>query len=410
MIDMSKSFENQNLVYVICFMLESFQKIVKQKLWRQNMKKMFLLQLFFITIFIIGCSRVNWDFTGSEEILQIKVGNNGEVAVAFVSNETVNVYSFEKLTKSFQRKSVFIATISNVFGGFYKVSDFGFLNDGRIFLLGYKPTLGWLVKVGNREYGYYSYVSEFASSKSGKRFGFIYNVGGDFDGTNIVGGKYYVNVDGRDYGPYDYAEKLLFSESEDTFTFVFRNGQEYFLKVNDYEYNCYDEVITPRRIFSQMDLRFVYRIKKIWYIHPNEKIPLNINQKVHDIVPNDNGYTLVISESNSTIITNSYTNFRIDGIILDIIKNDKYLILYQYKEGKKLIFDKEYGPFDGVSKYIVMNSNLIFEFKSNNSWYISVPKKIYGPFKLADFYLTTNKISIFYIEDKRIKTINEDLN
>ncbi|MEN2998151.1 MAG: hypothetical protein ABDH28_03850 [Brevinematia bacterium] len=364
-----------------------------------------VILILFVLFGIIGCVRSEFEFKNAE-IIDIRVFTNGGFAVIYSSNETVNVYSFSKLVTSFTRKSVF-ASIggTNTLGSYYKVSDFGFLRNGVFYLVGYKPTLGWVVKIGNSDSGYYSYVSEFSCSENGKMVGYIYNVGGEYDGTNVYGGKYYVNVNGVDYGPYDFAKDLLLFEDEGVFVFSFKQGRNYRLKVGDYEYSDYDYVMLPRNMVRISEFNFIYKVGRDWFLYPDERLP----REVFGFVMADNEYFLLLSNSNFTIVTNPHTNFLVEGRVLDIVGSGKYLVLSEVSDGKKLMFDRFYGSYQDITKYEVRGNKLVFKYKSNDQWYVYGGVKSYGPFELVDFAVVGNKIFIGYVEKGRVKLMSEKL-
>ncbi|MCS7299586.1 MAG: hypothetical protein RMJ37_06500 [Spirochaetia bacterium] len=351
-------------------------------------------------ILLSSCSRN--DFR-NVELIDIKLGPNGDFAVAYYSNETVNVYSFEKLIRSFQRKAIFVSTSTNTIGSYMLITDFGFLKDGRTYVVGFKPTLGWSIRVGDRTFGYYSYVSEFEQSKDGTTVAFIYNVGGTFDGTNVVGGKFYVNVNGRDYGPYDFAYNLSFSQQDNTFYFVYVNGKNHNLKINEGDYVGFGNVIPPLSFANETQFSFAYRIGRNWFLHPTEKLEPNI----YNLIVSDRGITLIFTNSNYTLISNANSNFVVDGILVKLEeKNGKYLILSKVSNGYKIYYDIEYGIYENITKHLTINDKLVFKYKSNDNWYIFVEPNNYGPFKYADFITYQGKIRIGYIEDGIVKTLD----
>ncbi|MFN4246012.1 MAG: hypothetical protein ACK4F9_07735, partial [Brevinematia bacterium] len=307
--------------------------------------------LFLTLIFIISCSKTEFDYKNAK-VIDIKMGQSGDLAVLYSSNETVNVYTFSKLIKSFERTSLFVSYGTNTYGGYYKVYKFGFLGN-KLYIIANKPTLGCLVNVDGKEFGYYTFVTEFSYSINGKMYGYIYNMGGEFDGTNIIGGKYYINVNGIDYGPYDYAQNLIFSETEDTFSFTFKNKGKTGIKFGDYEYQYYNNVIPPKNIFNQT--KFIYQIKKDWFLYPNEKLPPN----TYGMISIDQNYYLLISNYNKTIFSNQFRNFSVEGKVIDIKKDKKYWILSEVNEGKKLIsLDESYGPYQDIQKYETLETKL----------------------------------------------------
>lgn len=344
---------------------------------------------------LIGCSGVEFR---NAEIIDIKVGYNGAIAVAYYSNETVNVYSFDKLVRTFRRRSAFVSVGTNTYGSYYKIYSFGFLPDNRIYIVAYKPMLGHLVRVGEREMGYYTFVTEFAFSEAG-RFGFIYNVGGEFSGSNVSGGKYFVNVDGMDYGPYDYAEKLSFSRDGGLF-YVFRDRKEYGLRVNEHEYIGYTYVIPPRRVENIADLKFVYRVGRKWFLYPGQEISSN----VVGIVFFENGYCLMFSNSNSTLITGFHTNFSVEGRVLDLLHDDKWFVLSQVGDGKKVVYDGVCGTYYDVGKYQIFGGKLVFEYKSNGFWYINFRGKDFGPFEFVDFVVEGDRVFVGHVVSNRIES------
>ncbi|MCX8028507.1 MAG: hypothetical protein N2712_00730 [Brevinematales bacterium] len=362
--------------------------------------------VFFIPLLaLLSCSSYNFS---NVEVINVKAGPKGEFAVAYYSNQTVNVYSFEKLLRSFERKAIFISTTKQTFGGYYKITDFGFLKDGRVYVIASKPTLGWLVKVGDKEMGYYGYVTEFKSSYDGSYFGFIYNIGGNFDGTNLVGGKYFVNINGFDYGPYDYAYNLTFAEKDNTYYFIYIYKNRHFIKFNESEYGSYDYILGPKKFYNSSQKTFAYKMRGTWFLYPDKKLPQNL----YSLITTENETIVLYTNSNTTIISNisNHTKLVVDGIVTDINSYKENYLVNTLLNGKKFIMRKKSicGPYDDVLAKITQNENILIEYKSNNFWYVEFKNQTYGPYKFLDTFIESNLINIVYLDNGNlgIKTIS----
>lgn len=354
-------------------------------------------------LLLVSCGS-NLDFSGVE-IVDVKVGPDSKFAVAYYSNETVNVYSFNKLVNSFQRRAVFVRTSDKVYGGYFLVKDFGFMNDGKLYIVAYKPTLGWLVKIGDKEVGYYSYVSLFKFSDNSKLIGYVYNVGGEFSNNSVIGGKYYVNVNGLDMGPYDYVGDLIFSKNEDTFAFSYSNDKKWYVKISDYEYICYNEVILPSAFNVPEDMRFMYRIRRDWFLHPTVPIQRNI----YKIITSDNHTFFVFTNANFSLVSNNFTNFSIEGSIVDLKSDgEDILLVVQQSNKQKILFKNRIITFDTIHKYQLLDKKVIFKAKNNEGYYIGIDEKLFGPYEFADFYVEGKQVKIGYIKDKKLHLLSEN--
>lgn len=348
-------------------------------------------------VLLVSCGRT-FDFS-KVEVIDVKVGPSGKFAVAYYSNETVNVYSFNKLITSFQRRAVFVSTSDKIYGGYFLVKDFGFLSDGRIYIVAYKPTLGWLVRIGDKEIGYYSYVSQFKFSSNSKLVGYVYNVGGEFSNDSVVGGKYYVNVNGMDMGPYDLVGELILSRNEDFFAFSYSNNNRWYVRVSDYEYVCYNEVILPNEFSAPEDIKFAYRIRRDWFLHPS----FPISRNVYKITVFDNYLFFILTNSNSSLISNKFTNFSVEGIVLDVkFDGENALILIKTGDKQKMLFNNTTITMDSITKYELVNKKVVYKGKIKDEYYIGINEKLLGPYEFADFHVDNEKITIGYVRNKKL--------
>ncbi len=362
-------------------------------------------RLFFIlsVILLFSCGK-NFDYSGVE-VVDLKLGPNGEFAVVYYSNETVNVYSFEKLVNSFQRRAVFVSTSHKTYGGYFSVKDVGFLSDGRIYIVAYKPTLGWLVRIDDKELGYYSYISSFSYSDNLNLIGFVYNVGGEFSNDSLIGGKYYVNINGQDMGPYDYVDSLIFSKGGDSFAFSYSNGKNWYVKISDYEYVCYNGVILPNTFNAPEDIKFAYRIKVDWFLHPNYLIPRNI----YKIISLNNYTFFVFTNSNYSFVSNNITNLSVEGKLVDMVYDGKnMLFLVQYDNKYKIFFNNKNITFDNIMKYHLTNGKVVYKSKNTEGYYVGIDDKTFGPYDFVDFYVEGSKVKIAYIKNGKLNFILEN--
>ncbi|MGC8963825.1 MAG: hypothetical protein ACP5KI_00440 [Brevinematia bacterium] len=368
--------------------------------------KNILVTFLILLITFYGCSKGEFEFSDKAKITSIKLNSNGDIAVLYKSNEIVNVYNFEKLTKTFERESYFIKVKGkrNIIGPFYKVSQFGLAENTNVFyVVGNNPTIGWIVQINDRKLGAYSYVTEIKVSKDGKRFGIIYNVGGEFDGTNLIGGKFYVNIDGTDYGPYDLAQSLTFSEDGDSYFFIYKNNKYWYVNENGIDHNVFDEVVLPIFLSGyNVNLIYAYRIRNNYFFNSGQK--LETKSKPFRILVSEKGIGSIYIDKTNVILEIGDLTLTND-ILTNIVLQDEGTIVFSSNQDYYVFYNNGLlGPYPRVEKVGTYDDKLVLKCISNESNYIYFGSEILGPYEIADFSVNSNEVIVGYVEGNKVKT------
>lgn len=366
---------------------------------------LYIFLAFFVLYIFYGCAEGELDFSDKSKIVDIRVNSSGSIAVLYKSNEIVNVYSFEKLTKTFEREGYFLKVKgkTNVIGSFFKIKDFGLAESANIFfIVGNKPTLGWIVQLEDKQFGTYSYVTEVVVSKDGKRFGFIYNMGGVFDGTNLINGKYYVNVDGVDYGPYDYATNLNFSEDGDSYFFVYKNQKYWYVNENGVDHNAFDEVILPIFLSGYNGvLTFAYRIRNNYFLSSGQK--LEAKGTLVNLLISDKGIGSIYLDKTNVVLEIDNLNFT-NSMFTNITLKDGGILVFSSLESNFVFYkNKLFGPYPEIKKAMVYKDKLVLKCLSNGVSYLYLGDKLISSYEEVDFSVSKDGLIIAYVEGNKVK-------
>ena len=372
--------------------------------------KFLVFALVLLPFFLVSCGdRFVGSVPGYIEPLDLRVvGAGTNFVFAFVSNENVKIYNFEKLVSSFDRRAEFVTSKSKKLKVFQKVTGI-FVSDNLsgYGFVGYRGAQ-WLCVVGDNEFGLYNYVKGISFSSDGSRFGFVYNVGGEVSNDNVLGGKYYVNIDGYDNGPYDDAMLPIFTTDNKVILVVKELGF-WKVKYDTFEYGDYEDVIVPSNPVYEDKVIFLFKKRNRWYMNGTTNVFGNV---VFFDFNNGNYLLGELGVNNKVIVKigDLEKGFRVleeyEGISKGMItENGNYYLVV--RDGSREILIVNGNSFDGyqnIDRFVFSSDGKHWgiRYKKEGKFFVDFDGKKIWSGTLADFAFYGKGIILTYLDKNNV--------
>ncbi len=376
--------------------------------------KFLLSALFLLPFLLVSCGdRFVGSVPGYIEPLDLRVvGAGTNFVFAFVSNENVKVYNFEKLVATFDRRAEFVTTKSEKLKVFQKITGI-FVSDNlsNYGFVGYRGAQ-WLCIVGDNEFGLYTYVKGMTFSRDGSKFGFVYNIGGEVSNNTVLGGKYYVNVNGYDSGPYDDAMLPVFTTDNKVILVVKELGF-WKVKYDAFEYGNYENVIVPSNPVYEEKVIFLFKKGNRWYMNSTTNVFGNV---VFFDFKNGNYLVGELGDKNRVVVKigNLERGFRILGWYEGISKgaiteNGNYYLVVQNDGKETLIVNGDFFEgYQNIDRFVFSDDGRHWgvRYKKDGKFFVDVDGKEVWSGTLVDFAFDDEGVILTYLEKDKVLARN----